>query len=185
MDDPGLDIGARLRQVREAAGLSQRQLARRAGITNSTVSLIEANRTNPSVGALKRVLDAVPVGLAEFFAGVPAAGDGPFFRAAELVEIGKGPVSYRQVGGAGQARAIQILHECYQPGADSGRVPLRHEGEEGGVVIAGQLEVTVDGARAVLGAGDAYYFDSSRPHSFRALGDVPTVVVSACSPPSF
>ena len=38
-------------------GLSQRELAKRAGVTNSTISLIESNGTNPSVGALKRILD--------------------------------------------------------------------------------------------------------------------------------
>ena len=100
-----MDVGSRLRFVREAAGMSQRTLARQAGITNSTVSLIEANRCNPSVGALKRILDAVPISLADFFA-LDVETDRPiFFRASELVEIGKGAISYRQVGRnlAGQA----------------------------------------------------------------------------------
>ena len=61
-------VGARLRMVRERHGLSQRELARRAGVTNATISLIESDRTNPSVGSLKRVLDGIPMGLAEFFA---------------------------------------------------------------------------------------------------------------------
>ncbi|MDX1657167.1 MAG: helix-turn-helix transcriptional regulator, partial [Candidatus Competibacteraceae bacterium] len=39
----GFDLGARLRVVREARGLSQRELARRAGVTNGTISLIEQN----------------------------------------------------------------------------------------------------------------------------------------------
>ncbi|MDR3513548.1 MAG: cupin domain-containing protein [Caulobacteraceae bacterium] len=180
-----VDIGSRLRHVREAVGLSQRQLAKRAGITNSTVSLIEANRTNPSVGALKRILDAVPIGLAEFFAFEPEREPSPFHRAAELVEIGKGAISYRQVGRTMAGRQLQILFECYQPGADTGRIPLSHEGEEGGVIIAGLLEVTVDGERRVLGPGDAYSFASRRPHRFRCVGDKPAQLVSACTPPSF
>lgn len=165
--------------------MSQRLLAKRAGIANSTVSLIESNRTNPSVGALKRVLDAIPLGLAEFFALDPAAPDGPFFRSAELIEIGKGAISYRQVGRALDDRRLQILHECYQPGADTGRILLSHAGEEGGIIVSGQLEVTVDGRREVLGAGDAYCFTSSSPHRFRAVGPDPAIVVSACTPPSF
>jgi transcriptional regulator with XRE-family HTH domain len=182
---PDVDIGGRLRHVREAAGLSQRQLAKQAGITNSTVSLIEANRTNPSVGALKRILDAIPIGLAAFFSFEPEGDPGPFYRAAELVEIGKGAISYRQVGRTMIGRQLQILSECYQPGAATGRIPLSHEGEEGGVVVAGSLEVTVDGERRVLGPGDAYYFASQRPHRFRCVGDQPARVVSACTPPSF
>ena len=49
------ESGSRLRYVRSQHGLSQRQLARRTGVTNSTISLIESNRSNPSVGALKRI----------------------------------------------------------------------------------------------------------------------------------
>jgi mannose-6-phosphate isomerase-like protein (cupin superfamily) len=81
-------------------------------------------------------------------------------------------------------RSIQILHERYEPGADTGKVALKHTGEEGGVVIHGRLELTVDGERYVLGVGDAYYFDSSRPHHFRNVGAERCEVVSACSPPS-
>ena len=53
------------------------------------------------------------------------------------------------------------------------------------MVIRGRLEVTVGGERHVLGPGDAYYFDSSRPHHFRNIGTECCEVVSACSPPSF
>ncbi len=61
---------------------------------------------------------------------------------------------------------------------------LEHTGEEGGVVIRGHLELTVDGERYVLRPGDAYYFDSSRPHHFRNVGTERCELVSACSPPS-
>jgi transcriptional regulator with XRE-family HTH domain len=180
-----VDIGGRLRYVREAAGLSQRMLAKRVGITNSTISLIEANHSNPSVGALKRILDAVPIGLAEFFALEPGRDQTPFHRADDLVEIGKGKISYRQVGRSLLGRKLQILRELYQPGSDTGRIPLRHDGEEGGVIISGRLEVTVDDSRCILGPGDAYSFASSRPHRFRCVSREPAEVFSACTPPSF
>ena len=63
-----VDVGGRLRFVRAHHKLSQRELAKRSGVTNSTISLIESNQMNPSVGALKRILDGLPMGLAEFFA---------------------------------------------------------------------------------------------------------------------
>jgi transcriptional regulator with XRE-family HTH domain len=181
---PDVDIGGRLRHVREAAGLSQRVLAKRAGITNSTISLIEANRSNPSVGALKRILDAFPIGLSEFFSLEPEGDRTPFHRAAELVEIGKGGISYKQVGRSLFGRHLQILDECYQPGSDTGRIALSHEGEEGGVIISGTLEVTVDKQRCVLGPGDAYSFSSLLPHRFRCVGDEPVRLISACTPPT-
>src|SRR5690349_19230755 len=93
-----VDIGGRLRYIRARQKLSQRELAKRCGVTNSTISLIESNRMNPSVGALKRVLDGIPMGLAEFFALEPERKRQVFYRGSELTEIGKKPISYRQVG---------------------------------------------------------------------------------------
>ena len=180
-----IDVGPRLRYVRTQHGLSQRQLAKRAGVTNSTISLIEADQTNPSVGALKRILDGIPIGLAEFFSIEPDRSQQVFYREGELVEIGKGPISYRQVGNNLFGRKLQILMERYEPGADSGRVPLMHEGEEGAVIISGRLEVTVGDERRILGPGEAYYFDSRRPHRFRCVGDEECTLISACTPPSF
>jgi transcriptional regulator with XRE-family HTH domain len=170
------DLGVRLRGVRVAHGLSQRQLAKKAGVTNSTISLIESGRLNPSVGALKRILDGVPFSLAAFFAFEPTAPRKVFYTDAEFTEI---------VGGDLGLRTLQILKERYDPGADTGRIPLVHEGEEGGIVISGRLEVTVDGERKLLGPGDAYYFESRLPHRFRCVGPDPCHVVSACTPPTF
>ena len=180
-----IDIGSRLRHLRIAHKLSQRELAKRTGVPNSTISLIESNASNPSVGALKRILDGIPIGLAEFFAFEPERPKKAFYAAEELVEIGKGAISYKQVGETLFGRSLQMLKECYQPGADTGKIPLVHEGEEGGIVLSGRLEVTVDEERRILGPGDAYYFESRRPHRFRCVGPVPCEVISACTPPTF
>lgn len=182
-----LDIGRRLRAFREAAGLSQRMLAKKVEVTNSTISLIESGKVNPSVGALKRILDGIPVGLSEFFAfePEPEVEQSVFFAAEELVEIGKGKLSFKQVGASLHGRAMMILHETYDIGADTGRKMYGHEAEEGGIVISGRVEVTVGAERKILGPGDAYYFDSRKPHRFRQVGPEKCVVVSACTPPTF
>jgi uncharacterized cupin superfamily protein len=78
-----------------------------------------------------------------------------------------------------------MLHERYRPGAQSGKKMLSHQGEEAGLVIKGRLALEVDGRRYQLGPGDAYSFDSRKPHSFHNIGDTELVVVSACTPPSF
>lgn len=179
------DVGRRLSTVRRAHGLSQRALARRCGVTNATISLIESGAISPSVGSLKRILDGIPIGLSDFFGFPLADQERIFFPAGELVEIAGGPISYRQVVPDLTGRSLQILHEHYQPGADTGKVLLRHEGQEGGVVVRGRLEVLVDDTKRVLGPGDAYYFESKRLHRFRNAGDEVCEVVSACTPPSF
>jgi transcriptional regulator with XRE-family HTH domain len=180
-----IDVGERLRFVRGRNKLSQRELAKRSGVTNSTISLIESNQMNPSVGALKRILDGIPMGMAEFFALEPDRPRKAFYRSDELSEIGKGQISYRQVGDNLFGRALQILKERYEPGGDTGRIPLVHDGEEGGIVLSGRLEVTVDSERRILGPGDAYYFESRRPHRFRCIGAKPCELISACTPPTF
>jgi transcriptional regulator with XRE-family HTH domain len=180
------ELGARLRAVRQMQGFSQRELAKRAGVSNAIISLIEQNRTSPSVGLLKKVLAGLPMSLADFFAGELTPRRQAFFSAGELTEIaGRGGLSYRQVGRDLAGRAIQILHERYAPGADTGETLLRHDAEEGAVVIRGRLEVTVGDQRRVLEPGDAYYFDSRLPHRFRNVGEEECEVVSACTPPSF
>ena len=170
---------------REACGLSQRQLARQSGVANATISQIEAGKLNPTVSMLKKVLDGIPIGLGEFFGDEFEAGERVFFRADELTEIADGGVSFRQVGKNLRNRAIQLIQECYQPGAGTGRHAITHEGEECGIVLSGRLEVTVGDQTAVLGKGDAYYFRSSEPHQFRNTGNEPCELISACTPPTF
>jgi len=108
-----------------------------------------------------------------------------FFRADELTAIADGGISYLQVGANLRSRTIQLIKECYQPGAGTGRHAITHDGEECGIVLRGRLEVTVAGQSAVLRPGDAYYFRSSQPHHFRNPGNEPCELISACTPPTF
>jgi len=183
-----MDIGHRLKTIREERGLSQRELASKAGLTNGTISLIEKNKTSPSVASLKSLLDAIPISMAEFFSTLEEA-EAPkvFYRQNEFTEIAPeapGQVSLRQLGQA-ELHSLQVLHETYPPGADTGPELIAHEGEEAGVVIQGEIEVTVDAAISVLRSGDGYLFDSRLPHRFRNVGEKTCIVVSACTPPSF
>lgn len=183
----GMDIGARLQLVRKSKQLSQRELAKRVGVTNSTISLIEQNKVSPSVSSLKKVLDGIPISLADFFtldldAGLP---DTPFYPAEEQPDVGSNGVHYFLIGQHRPQRQMCILREVMPPGTDTGETMLRHDGEEGGVIIAGHVEVTVGEQMRVLGPGEAYYFESRVPHRFRNIGDSDVVIVSANTPATF
>ena len=78
-----MDIGGRLRAVREARKMSQRDLATRAGLTSGAISLIEQNKSSPSVSSLKALLDAIPMTLSEFFAEVEQNAAPKFFYTAD------------------------------------------------------------------------------------------------------
>lgn len=177
-------IGGRLRALRELYGLSQRELARRAGVTHGTISLIESERVSPSVSSLKKVLDGVPISLAEFFTVDSASPRRMFYSAADLPDMGSGDIAFRLVGAERSDRAMNVLHEVYAPGSDTGAEMLVHAGEEGGVVVRGEIELTVGGESRRLGPGDAYYFESRIPHRFRNPGAEPCEIVSANCPPS-
>ncbi|MDE8345850.1 MAG: cupin domain-containing protein [Acidocella sp.] len=183
---PADDIGTRLRMVRQIYGLTQRELARRAGVTNGAISLIEQNRVSPSISSLKKILHGIPLSLAEFFTTNFAAADQLFFGVGDFTEIAFGAdISMRMVGQSMKNRALQMLHETYQPGADTGLDMLRHTGEEAGIIISGCLTVTIGAQERTLQPGQAYYFRSDIPHRFRNQGDEPCVLISANSPPSF
>jgi transcriptional regulator with XRE-family HTH domain len=179
-----IDVGARLRSVRTSFGLSQRELARRAGVTNGLISLIEQNRVSPSVSSLKKVLDGVPMSLAEFFTLDLSATPQAFFSVDDLVELGNPDVSLRLVAAQRPGRQLTLLHERYAPGAATGEEMLAHRGEEAGVVIRGRIELTVGGAARVLGPGEAYYFATQLPHRFRNVGREACEIISACTPPT-
>jgi transcriptional regulator with XRE-family HTH domain len=185
MSNATLDVGAQLRAVRTLYGLSQRELAKRAGVTNGLISLIEQNRVSPSVGSLKKVLDGIPMSLAEFFTLDLTSSPQVFFSSDELTDLGDRNVALRLVAAHRANRSMSVMHERYAPGADTGADMLRHEGEEGGVVVHGRIDLTIGGETRVLGPGDAYYFTSAIPHRFRNSGSEPCEIVSASSPPTF
>jgi transcriptional regulator with XRE-family HTH domain len=58
-------LGARVRRAREAAGLSQRAVAAKAGLAREHLLRLEAGRADPSVGNLARIARAIGVELTE------------------------------------------------------------------------------------------------------------------------
>ena len=174
-----------MKTLRAHQGLSQRKLASLSGVSNATISLIEHGQTDPSMGLLKRILDAMGVSFAEFFSADDRQPEKYFYTKDELSEISSGPISYLQVGNDLSDSQLQILFERYNPGADTGQSMLSHNAEEGGIILSGRLELTVGENVQTLTTGDAYLFNSRIPHRFRNTGSVECVLVSACTPPSF
>lgn len=72
-----VDTAIRLKSIRDLSGFSQRELAKRAGVTNSSISMIEQGQVSPSIQSLARILAAFPISLADFFSFtlLPAAAD--------------------------------------------------------------------------------------------------------------
>lgn len=186
------DVGARLRELRQQFGLSQRQLADQAGVPHGQISMIETNKSSPSVASLRKILGGFGITMSEFFEPDITETSQVFFKPNELRDLSsqlyQGPeamrsmLTFRQVGDA-KAHGLQLLQERYEAGADTGEDMIEHEASEGGIVISGELEVTVGDETRILKAGDAYLFNSRQPHRFRNISDRAAEVISACTPP--
>lgn len=184
--DP-VDVGERLKTIRKSHGLSQRELAKRVGVTNSTISMIEKNSVSPSVSSLKKVLSGIPMSLVEFFS-MDLEQNSPqkvVYRADELLDLGMAPVQMQLVGKDRRERSMAFLIETMPPGSDTGSEMLTHDGEEAGVVVEGQLTLTVGDEVSVLNKGDSYYFDSTLPHRFENPSDEPLQLISCTTPANF
>ena len=189
---PEFDVGTRLKELRQENQLSQRQLADMAGVPHGQISMIETNKSSPSVASLRKILGGFGITMGEFFEPEAKSPSQTFFTPNELHDLsaklyhghveGSGHLSLRQVGDA-KAHGLQILHERYDAGADTGAELIDHPASEGGIVIAGEIEITVGDEIRILKAGDSYLFDSTQPHRFRNVSDRPAEVISACTPP--
>jgi transcriptional regulator with XRE-family HTH domain len=181
-----IEVATRLQYIRKKHHLSQRELAKRAGVTNGTISLIEQNRVSPSVGSLKKLLECIPMSLAEFFTFDLEENRAVISRRADMPNLGNDAIECYLAGAGVKDRNLCILREVYQPLSDTGSERMPHEGHEGGVIVSGQIELTVDGTTWLLDAGDSYYFESRLPHRFRnPSAELVCEIVSANSPARF
>ncbi len=182
-----MDVGARLKTVRLLNNLSQRELAKRAGVTNSTISMIEKNSVSPSISSLKKVLNGIPISLVDFFAEVEESelSQQITYSPDELVNIGTDDVQMHLVGKAFPNRQLTFLVETYPSEADTGTEMLENDAEEGGYILEGKIELTVGNEVFVLSKGDSYYFDNNKQHRFRNPFKKVCKIISATTPANF
>jgi transcriptional regulator with XRE-family HTH domain len=177
-------IGQRLEEIRKERGLSQRELARRAGLTHGTISFIERDKISPSIGTMRQILDCLGLTLSDFFGREDAPPTQHYFEYKDLFDVGSGGVKLLQVGRSLAGRPLQVLLEFYPPGAETSRAPYRAAGgEEGGVVVQGEIEATIGDEVRILRQYEAYLFPTSLPHKLRNISDRECVIVSATTPP--
>ena len=181
------DLGARLREERERARISQRELARRLGVSASLISQIESGQSKPSVSTLYGIVTELGVSLDDVFrvhedelteatatgAESQDAAGGPVVHPAErhVVELDSGVIWERLT--SHQHEDVDFLHVIYDVGGSSAPDErlMRHSGREYGYVLSGRLGVQLGFERHELGPGDSIAFDSTTPHRLWNLGD--------------
>lgn len=179
-------IGDRLREERARAGISQRELARRTGLSASMISQLEAGLSKPSVGTLYAIVTELDVSLDRIIRGDDYDADGrglpppeealtPLVHAEDrqAIDLDSG-VRWEELT-AGSEDGVDFLHATYEVGGAStpDESLMRHHGREYGYVMSGTLGIQIGFQEYELGPGDSIAFDSTRPHRLFNKGDVP------------
>jgi HTH-type transcriptional repressor of puuD len=180
-----MEVGKRLKEVREMYGLSQRELAKRVGLTNSTISMIERDAVSPSISSLKKILEGVSLTVTQFFTLEIPVESQIIFKKGTLIDVGSDGVEMLLVGGAEPESKLAFMIEVYQPNSSTGKDMITHVGEEAGTVIEGSIEITVAGRSYKLTKGDSYKFPTRLPHEFKNTSKKVCRIISAHTPPSF
>jgi len=181
-------IGDRLREERTNAGISQRELARRLGLSASLISQLEKGVSKPSVGTLYAIVTELDLSLDALLRGsddpAPTSsqrGNGKTAQTSPLVhpeerrgiELDSG-VRWEELTPSPE-RGIDFLHAIYE--VDGASTPdeslMRHDGQEYGYVISGRLGIQLAFEHYVLEAGDSIGFESTKPHRLYNMGDEP------------
>lgn len=164
-------LGARLRDLRRAADLSLVQLADKSGVSVGMISQIERSLSNPSVRTLERLREALGIPLTSLLEGdegyPPAASEMPpeFVRRAKdrpLFSVGKGGLQKALLSPHGDYD-IKFMLISFPPRTKSVDI-LVGPGEKAGVVLEGEIDLTVAGSTERLQAGDSFQFSSELSH---------------------
>lgn len=164
-----ISIGDRVRGLRKQRAFSLQQVADAANISIGHLSQIERGLTSPAVRDLIRIAEALGVRPGFFFETV--GDDGPtdddiVVRAANRHEVAfHEGVTKGVLYPAGQG-AIQMYMITLRPGGRAGEQLYTHSGEEAGLVLQGQLLLTVEDRDLTLKEGDSFRFLSGLPHRF-------------------
>ncbi len=180
-----LELGQRIRDVRQKKGMTLRETAIAADVSESFLSQVERGLANPSVASLRRIADAMNERVASFFVGEAPSG--------MLVRVKDRRRLVHPMGMLEDylltpptARRLQIIYCVVGPGEGSGQERYTHVAdEECLVVLSGSLEVSTDAETYSLNSGDALLLDPKNPHGFYNAGREPATMLWVQTPPLF
>jgi transcriptional regulator with XRE-family HTH domain len=174
----GLDIGKKVRDLRERRQLSLQDLSAKTGIAKSVLSEIEDNEIIPPVASLIKIAKALNVGMAHFFQEGDVEVKISVTRSGERNKVKSRPHHFHE----GEVSYIYESLETKKPGKnmeplfveflplDTGNMVFTsHEGEEFVYLLDGCLEFRTNDRIEILSPGDTIYFESDINHSFRGL----------------
>ena len=174
-------VGERVRALREAMGLSLRDLAERTGVSAPMLSQVERGETSPTLAVATKIAAGLELSLSQLLR---------LDEASHVVVIRREDRRSRRRDGhrveeltpplPGQ-RAEVSLHRL-DPGAGTGGPgdpPIHEPGSRETIYVSsGRAALVVDGERYALAEGDSVTFDADLPHHFENDGDEPAELLA-------
>lgn len=177
-----IDVGGRLRALREARKYSIRALAEASGLAVNTLSLIENGRTSPSVSTLQQLALTLAVPITAFFEVEPPQLQMVFIKAGQQRSSNLPHGSLADLGAGMADRSIEPLLLTLDPGAGSGPDPIVHTGQEFVYGLAGRITYTVAAQVYLLEPGDSLLFVATLPHGWHNEDSVPAQALLVLCP---
>ncbi len=177
-----IDVGQRLRVLREERGISMRALARRSGLSANALSMIERGLTSPSVSTLNKLATALEVPITAFFRQEPVREQVVFRKASERSRVPFLRGLIEGLGGEAFVGRVEAFLLTLESGGSSGPHGMIHTGHELVFCLRGTLEYEVDNQRYTLEPGDNLIFAAQLIHRWRNPGNSVTnaiIVISA------
>jgi transcriptional regulator with XRE-family HTH domain len=165
-----VDVGGRLRELRQERGMSMRALARASGLSANALSMIERGRTSPSVSTLYKLADAMGVPITAFFRQEPPRQDIVFRKTDERTRVPFMRGLWEGLGGESFLGRVEPFMLTLESGASSGPFGIVHTGHEFVLCLRGKLEYQVEDKRFILEAGDSLLFAAQLKHRWRNSG---------------
>jgi transcriptional regulator with XRE-family HTH domain len=180
-------IGEQIRELRKAKGLTLQHVADSAAISVGYLSQIERNQSRLPIGVLRKLSDVLGVHISWFFQLAP---DTPAEEKDTIVRAhNRRRLTFTGLGieeellSPNLSGPLEMLLSTIEPGADSG--DYSHDGVEAGLVVAGRLDLWVNGRFFQLEEGDSFSFRSVEIHRCANSGAIPTKVVWVITPPHY
>jgi len=176
-------IGSKLQALRNAQGLTQEELADRAGLTKGFISQVERGLTSISVESLILLLNALDEDISDFFA--ETSEEDIVFGKRDRVSASKdGVTKYEYLIPGAQNWSMDPVMIEFTP-SDNGIEEGPHEGEEFGYVLEGCITLELDNKVYKAKKGECFYFDSNVNHKIKACGNKKSKILLIFSPISY
>ena len=177
-----MDIGAKIKQMRNQKSLTQEELADRCELTKGFISQLENNLNSPSIATLTDILSALGSNLSEFFREEPE--EKVVFSKEEFIEKDADGVLWNWLIPNAQKNMMEpVLVELSESAETTGDIP--HEGEEFGYVLEGKITIQLGNTRHVCKKGEAFYYSASKPHSILNKSKHKAKFLWISTPPNF